>query len=102
MFEKEKFIQDCLEAVKEGQAAVRELVTAAVSDPSGIVSELGVPEHGGIMPIYIAPDLTINNFAWAPCMSLMPHNHQIFQLLEYFRDAKIMSFGNEPKLASRR
>ncbi|MDX1486692.1 MAG: hypothetical protein R3268_00725, partial [Acidiferrobacterales bacterium] len=59
MFEKEKFIQDCLEAVKEGQAAVREVVTAAVSDPSGIVSELGVPEHAGIMPIYSAPDLTI-------------------------------------------
>jgi hypothetical protein len=81
MFEKEKFIQDCLEAVKEGQAAVREVVTAAVSDPSGIVSELGLPEHAGIMPIYRAPELTIINFAWAPCMSLMPHNHQMFSVV---------------------
>lgn len=81
MFEKEKFIQDCVDAVREGQAAVREVVTAAVSDPSGIVSELGMPEHAGIAPIYRAPDLTIINFAWAPCMSLMPHNHQMFSVV---------------------
>ena len=81
MFEKEKFILDCVQAVGEGQAAVREVVTAAISDPSDILSELGVPEHAGIVPIYRAPDLTIINFAWAPCMSLMPHNHQMFSVV---------------------
>ncbi|MDH3376257.1 MAG: hypothetical protein OER87_00955 [Gammaproteobacteria bacterium] len=81
MFGKERFIQDCIEAVKEGQAAVREVVTAAISRPSDIFSELGEPEHAGIVPIYRAPDLTIINFAWAPCMSLMPHNHQMFAVI---------------------
>ena len=81
MFEKERFIQDCIDAVQEGQAAVRELVTAAVSDPAGVMSELGEPEHAGITSIYRAPELTILNFAWAPCMSLMPHDHHMFAVI---------------------
>lgn len=81
MFEKERFIQDCIDAVKEGQASVREVVMAAVSNPNGIISELGEPDHAGISPIYRAPDLTIINFTWAPCMSLMPHNHQMFAVI---------------------
>ena len=81
MFEKERFIQDCIDAVKEGQASVREVVTAVVSNPNGIISELGEPDHAGISPIYRAPDLTIINFTWAPCMSLMPHNHQMFAVI---------------------
>lgn len=81
MFKKERFIEDCIEAVKEGQAAVREVVTAAVADPSGVISELGEPKHAGISPIYRASDLTIINFAWAPYMNLMPHNHQMFAVI---------------------
>jgi len=81
MFEKDKFIEDCLVAVKQGQAAVREVVMAAVSDPSGVISELGEPEHAGIAPLYRSPELTIINFAWAPCMSLMPHNHQMYAVI---------------------
>ena len=81
MFDTERFIDDCRNAVSDGQAAVREVVAAAVSDPAGIVSELGVPEHAGIGPIYRGPDLTIINFTWAPCMSLAPHNHQMFAVI---------------------
>jgi predicted metal-dependent enzyme (double-stranded beta helix superfamily) len=44
MFDKEKFVQDCL-------------------------------------PLYRDSSLTIINFAWAPCMSLMPHNHQMFAVI---------------------
>ena len=81
MFDKDRFIQDCIEAAKEGQASVREVVQSAVSDPKGVISELGEPEHAGIVPLYRDPDLTIINFAWAPCMSLMPHNHQMFAVI---------------------
>jgi predicted metal-dependent enzyme (double-stranded beta helix superfamily) len=80
-FEKERFIQDCIEAVKEGQAAIRGVVQSVVSDPAGVISELGVPEHAGITPLYKDSGLTILNFAWAPCMSLMPHNHQMFAVI---------------------
>ena len=81
MFNKDHFIQDCRNAVAEGQGAIRELVAEAVSDSTGMMSELGEPEHAGITPIYRSPDLTIINFVWAPCMSLMPHNHQIFSVV---------------------
>lgn len=81
MFDKERFTQDCVSAVAEGQDAIRELVAAAVSDPAGLMSAFGEPEHAGITPIYRAHDLTIIHFVWAPYMSLMPHNHQMFSVV---------------------
>lgn len=81
MFDKDRFIQSCMNAVAEGQAAIREVVAEAVSDSAGVMCELGEPEHAGITPIYRSPDLTIIKFVWAPCMSLMPHNHQMFSVV---------------------
>lgn len=81
MFDKDRFVEDCLEALREGQEAVREVVTSSVSNPSEIVSGLGEPRHAGIVTLYRARDFTIINFAWAPCMSLMPHNHQMFAVI---------------------
>lgn len=81
MFEKDRFIQDCIDAIPQGQQAIREVVTAAVADSAGIMAELGEPEHAGIATLYRSPELTILNFAWAPCMSLMPHNHQMYAVI---------------------
>ena len=81
MFEKDQFIQDCIDAMPDGQQAVRETVSKAVSNGSQIFSELGEPEHAGIPPLYRSKELTIINFAWAPCMSLMPHNHQMYSVV---------------------
>ena len=81
MFDKDRFIQDCKNAVADGQGAIRELVEKAVSDSAGVMAGLGEPEHAGITPLYRSHDLTILNFIWAPCMSLMPHNHQMFSVI---------------------
>lgn len=81
MFDRDHFIEDCIKAVSGGQGAIREVVAAALSDSAGMMSELGEPQHAGITPIYRANDLTIINFVWAPCMSLMPHNHQMFAVV---------------------
>jgi predicted metal-dependent enzyme (double-stranded beta helix superfamily) len=81
MLDKDQFIQDCVNAVAEGSDAIREVVAEAVSDSVGVMSELGKPEHAGITPLYRSRDLTILNFVWAPCMSLMPHNHQMFSVV---------------------
>lgn len=81
MFDKDKFIDDCIAAVAEGQQSVREVVTAAVSDPAGVMSALGEPKRAGIIPLYRSSELTILNFSWAPSMSLMPHNHQMFAVI---------------------
>lgn len=81
MFDKDRFIQDCRNAVTEGQIAVREVVAEAVSDGARMMTEFGEPEHAGITPIYRSPELTIINFVWAPYMCLMPHNHQMFAVI---------------------
>lgn len=81
MFNKDRFIQDCASAMAEGREAIRELVAEAVSDRAGMMAELGEPEHAGLTPIFRSPDLTVINFVWAPWMSLMPHNHQMFSVV---------------------
>jgi predicted metal-dependent enzyme (double-stranded beta helix superfamily) len=81
MFNKDRFIQDCASAMSEGHEAIRELVAEAVSDSAGMMTELGEPEHAGLTPIFRSPNLTVINFVWAPCMSLMPHNHQMFSVV---------------------
>lgn len=81
MFTKERFIEDCIQALPEGQDAIAEVVARAVSNSEGVMSGLGEPEHAGINTLYSAPDLTIIKFVWAPCMSLMPHNHTMFSVV---------------------
>ncbi len=81
MFDKDTFIQDCIAALPDGQQAMRDIVTAAVSDSAGIMAQLGEPEQAGITSLYRSAELTILNFAWAPCMSLMPHNHQMYAVI---------------------
>jgi len=81
MFGKDRFIQDCINGIAEGQGAIRELVAEAVSDSMRVMSELGKPEHAGITPIHRSHDLTIMNHVWAPYMTLMPHNHQMFAVV---------------------
>ena len=66
MFSKDQFVQDCLSAADEGQAAIREIVTAAVAEPAAIVADLGEPTQAGIDTLYRGPKLTIINFTWAP------------------------------------
>ena len=81
MFSRDRFTQDCLDAVADGQQALREVMVRAVSDGAAVVSELGEPVHAGINPLYRSPRLTILNFVWAPDMILMPHNHQMFAVI---------------------
>jgi predicted metal-dependent enzyme (double-stranded beta helix superfamily) len=81
MFNKDEFVADCRTAVVEGQKAVRELVLEAVADPSGITAELGEPTRAGVYSLYNGADLTVINFVWAPCMTLLPHNHNMFAVI---------------------
>ncbi|MDP4795299.1 MAG: hypothetical protein NWR87_00165 [Rhodospirillales bacterium] len=80
-FDKQGFIDACGIAVKDGQAAIRELVTEAVSDPAGIVKELGEPKKAGIDLLHRSADLTVINFIWSPYMTLIPHDHQMFAVI---------------------
>lgn len=83
MFETERFADDCRAALKESnaQAAIHELVTAAVSDPSQVIAALGEPQRAGVETIYKADDLTILNLCWGPRMVFKPHDHRIWAVI---------------------
>ena len=81
MFELERFIEDCKQAKTDGQAAVREVVARAVSEPGAVIKALGEPDEAGFEALYRSDDLTIINFTWAPMMTLMPHNHNAWAVI---------------------
>lgn len=83
MFQKERFIEDCRAALREGdpRAAIRELVARAVSEPAGVVRALGEPARAGVETIYRADDLTILNLCWGPGMQFKPHDHHMWAVI---------------------
>jgi predicted metal-dependent enzyme (double-stranded beta helix superfamily) len=82
-FDIERFLAACRSAVGEGdsQAAVRELVAEAMSDPAAVASAMEAPEHAGLRTLHRAPDLTVLDFTWAPWMCFKPHNHNIWSII---------------------
>lgn len=81
MFHKDRFIEACAAAVGEGQKAIREVVLEAVADPAGVIAELGEPDKAGVYPLHKSDNLTVINFVWAPYMTLLPHNHNMFAVI---------------------
>jgi predicted metal-dependent enzyme (double-stranded beta helix superfamily) len=82
----QRLIEDCRSAVSaaDAQAAVRELVAAAISEPAAVMSNLDDPEHAGVDTLYRAPDLTVIHFTWAPWMCFKPHNHNLWAVIGIF------------------
>jgi predicted metal-dependent enzyme (double-stranded beta helix superfamily) len=82
-FDLDQFISDCRSAIQQDASHkfVREVVARAVSDPPAVLNALGEPEQGEIKPLYRSNDLTILNVIWAPWMTLLPHNHQMWAVI---------------------
>ncbi len=83
MFQTDRFIEECRNALREtnAHAAVRELVDRAVRDPSQIMRAVGEPQRAGVNTIYKADDLTILNLCWGPHMDIHPHNHNMWAVI---------------------
>jgi predicted metal-dependent enzyme (double-stranded beta helix superfamily) len=86
----DRFIEDCRDAAQEGvgHKAVREVVSRAVADRPSIVSMLGEPAEAGISKIYQGPELTILHVVWAPQMTVMPHNHEMWAVIGVYTGAE--------------
>lgn len=82
-FELERFLEACRAAIAatDGERAVRELVTEAVSNPAATALGLGEREHAGLWALYRAPELTVIDFAWAPWMCFKPHTHNMWAVI---------------------
>ena len=83
MFDTDRFVDDCKDALAENdtQKAVRELLSSAVSEPGDVLKALGEPAEAGFLKLHHADDLTILNVVWAPLMTLMPHNHNMWAVI---------------------
>ena len=80
MFEVERFIAECEAAnvTNGGRDVVREVLRAAISDPTGIVSALGEPRRAGDRVLHRSPRLTILHIVWPPSFTQTPHNHLLW------------------------
>ena len=83
MFELDQFVADCRAALAADKShkSVREVVARAVSDPSAVLKGLGEPKRSEVQKLYHSSDLTILNVIWAPRMTIMPHNHQMWAVI---------------------
>jgi predicted metal-dependent enzyme (double-stranded beta helix superfamily) len=83
MWSLETFVADCRNALDRSspKQEIGELMARAMRDTDAVRAELGVPEQAGIVPIYTSHDLTIINLAWAPSITLQPHNHEMWAVI---------------------
>jgi predicted metal-dependent enzyme (double-stranded beta helix superfamily) len=83
MFVLENFVTECRAALAADPShkLVREVVARAVSDPVAVLKSLGEPRRAEIQKLHHASDLTILNVIWAPMMTVMPHNHQMWAVI---------------------
>ncbi|REJ75268.1 MAG: hypothetical protein DWQ47_07215 [Acidobacteria bacterium] len=79
----DRFVSSCVDAAKEDdvQAAVKEVLTEAVSDHASVRTALGEPAKAGVEILHRSESLTILNALWTPRMNLMPHDHLMWSLI---------------------
>lgn len=80
MFDIARFVAECEAAIAadRGREVVRDILTAAVSDPAGIVAVLGEPRRAVVQALHRSPRLTILHIVWPPSFTQTPHNHLLW------------------------
>ena len=83
MFDLDRFIEDCRDAVRQDTThkAAREVLARATADPAAILKTLGEPKAAGVNPLYKSDTLTILNVVWGKRMTIMPHNHRMWAVI---------------------
>jgi predicted metal-dependent enzyme (double-stranded beta helix superfamily) len=83
VFDLDRFIAECKSvlASSRSQAAIRELLCAAVAEPAAVIRALGEPRKAGVELLHRSGELTIVNVVWGPNMTAMPHNHHMWAVI---------------------
>ena len=83
MFDRERFIEDCVSAARqaESQRAVQEVLARAMTDPAAVLQALGEPTKPGPQILYASESLTILNATWPAYCVLQPHNHLMWSVV---------------------
>jgi predicted metal-dependent enzyme (double-stranded beta helix superfamily) len=98
MFDLDQFIADCCAAVgaDKSHKSVRDVIARAVSDPAAILKRLGEPTRAALQTLYRSEELTILNLVWAPYMTLMPHNHNMWGVIGIYTGREDNIFWRRP------
>lgn len=82
-FDHQQLIDQCLSVISEDDAhrRVAEWVKEAVSEPQQVIDALGEPRLAGVDRLYVSDELTVLNVVWAPLMTLLPHNHNMWAVI---------------------
>ena len=82
-FKLETLIADCQQAIQHDkpQEVITSIIADAIADPESIFAEIGRPTKAAIEKIYVSDMLTIVNVVWAPGMTLLPHNHNVWAVI---------------------
>ena len=93
MFDVDTFIDDCTQAMAEGDAhlAVRDVLRRALERPTEVADALR-PERGGITRMHVSPELTILHVVWAPRMHIGPHNHEMWATIGIYSGGEDNAF----------
>jgi predicted metal-dependent enzyme (double-stranded beta helix superfamily) len=99
MFDKDRFIEDCLAALRDRnpQGYVQELVREAVRTPGEVEAALGTPAGAGITTIHRSDELTILNVVWAPLMNIYPHDHRTWAVIGIYGGQEDNTFYRRQK-----
>jgi len=83
MFDRDRFIEDCVAAVRQenSHCAVQEVVARAVAEPAAILRGLGEPTKAGPQVLYDSEEITILNVVWPGYCVLPPHEHQMWSVM---------------------
>src|SRR3954452_22887648 len=83
MFDLDRFIEDCRDAVRADPShrAAREVLARANADPAAILAALGEPERAGVTPLYKSDIVTVLNVVWGKRMMIMPHDHRMWAVI---------------------
>jgi len=82
-FDLDRFVADCRQALQDAtpQKAVREVMARALADPAAVRDTLGEPRRAEVRKLYVASDLVVLGAIWAPGMTIMPHNHNMWAII---------------------
>ena len=97
MFEKEQFVADIRGAMTEGdaQSAVSEVIARAITEPAGIIKELGAPGKGRSEQLFHDEGLTITNVIWGSEMWVPPHDHTMWAVIGVYQGQEDNTFWRE-------
>jgi predicted metal-dependent enzyme (double-stranded beta helix superfamily) len=108
MFDIQSFVEACRranqEAAADRQAAIKDVVSRAMSEPRSVLAAVGEPQQGGIQTLYRSADLTVLNIVWAPLMQLLPHEHKMWSVIGIYsgREDNIFWERQQARIAATR